>query len=99
MKVSKPSTTVVHKEQESVGRTGAFCVIHSVIKKYKGKNSHEKIILQPFLSDMREQRPGLVQQKAQYTFCYQAVELALNGTLEASSTKKKTKKEKDKDKK
>jgi len=92
MKVSKPSTTVVHKEQESVGRTGAFCVIHSVIKKYKGKNSHEKIILQPFLSDMREQRPGLVQQKAQYTFCYQAVELALNGTLETSSTKKKTKK-------
>jgi len=77
-----------------IGRTGTFCISHSVIQKYKGKNERVKIQLQPILSVMREQRSGFVQQKSQYVFCYRAIEYALkiDSTQEPPTKKPRTKK-------
>jgi len=64
-----------------IGRTGTFVLIDTVIKKYReeGVNSIESLDLQPILSTMRDQRPGFVQQKIQYYFCYQSVIQSLTG--------------------
>eukprot|EP01125_Pyxidicula_operculata_P004207 TRINITY_DN161_c0_g1_i2.p1 TRINITY_DN161_c0_g1~~TRINITY_DN161_c0_g1_i2.p1 ORF type:complete len:255 (+),score=28.81 TRINITY_DN161_c0_g1_i2:395-1159(+) len=62
-----------------IGRTGSYVVIDSVIKKLKeeGEDDTESLKLQPILSKMRQQRPGFVQQKAQYIFCYNAIKHAI----------------------
>jgi len=64
-----------------IGRTGTFVVIDTVIKKFKeeGVRNLDALDLQPILSCMRDQRPGFVQQKVQYYFCYQAVIQAFGG--------------------
>jgi len=64
-----------------IGRTGTFVLIDTVIKKYRedGVHSIETLDLQPILSNMRDQRPGFVQQKIQYYFCYQSIIQSLTG--------------------
>jgi len=89
-----------------IGRTGTYVVIDTVIKKLREDNCPrdvENLDLQPILSNMRNQRPGLVQQKAQYIFCYKAIKYAITGEIdepasqevEQSSKKKKGEDEKE----
>jgi len=59
-----------------IGRTGTFIVIHTVLSKLQEENSLShlrELNLQAIVSRMREQRPGLITQKEQYFFCYNAI--------------------------
>uniref|UniRef100_A0A6B2L7Q4 Protein-tyrosine-phosphatase n=1 Tax=Arcella intermedia TaxID=1963864 RepID=A0A6B2L7Q4_9EUKA len=108
-----PSFPLLVHCSAGIGRTGSYVVIDSVIKKFKEENTTEvdELDLQPIVSTMRNQRPGFVQQKAQYLFCYQTISLAITGTdnfaptpSKSDSTKKrkkeaKPKKAKDKEEK
>lgn len=60
-----------------IGRSGVFCAVHSTIEKLKYDLSHGntnstfnmlKVILH-----LRSQRPGMIQTKEQYEFCYRAI--------------------------
>jgi len=64
-----------------IGRTGTYILIDTVIKKFKedGVNNTESLDLMPILSNMRDQRPGFVQQKTQYYFCYQSITQSVTG--------------------
>jgi protein tyrosine phosphatase len=74
------SPLVVHCSA-GIGRTGTYVIIDTIIKKYREEEglSIDSLDLQPILSNMRDQRPGFVQQKIQYYFCYQAVRQSLTG--------------------
>eukprot|EP01126_Amoeba_proteus_P035074 TRINITY_DN3526_c0_g1_i17.p1 TRINITY_DN3526_c0_g1~~TRINITY_DN3526_c0_g1_i17.p1 ORF type:complete len:221 (-),score=60.72 TRINITY_DN3526_c0_g1_i17:460-1122(-) len=81
-----------------VGRTGTFCLIHSLLCEFQEdgrENLEEKLdhlSLQPLLTIMRNQRPGFIQQQCQYLFCYRAVRLALLGEDHGEKEEKKKKK-------
>jgi len=58
-----------------IGRSGTFCTVHSIIEKLR-LDTNEKTEKEPEFNIvktvlfMREQRPGMVQTKEQYMFCY-----------------------------
>jgi len=78
--ISSNSPLLVHCSA-GIGRTGTFVLIDTVIKKIKeeGGNGIDSLDLKPILSSMRDQRPGFVQQKIQYYFCYQSVMQSITG--------------------
>jgi len=59
-----------------IGRTGTFCTIHSMVEKLKLDKEHIFKDVPPSISIvntvlyMRDQRPGMIQTKDQYMFCY-----------------------------
>jgi len=57
-----------------IGRTGVFCVVHSVLAKMKllltSNLQHPDINIKKIVLHMREQRAGMVQTPEQYAFCY-----------------------------
>jgi len=63
-----------------VGRSGTFCAVHMAVKKLKSELIDRDEIKQPIIINlidvilkMRSQRPGMVQTKEQYEFCYLAL--------------------------
>jgi len=61
-----------------IGRSGTFCTVHSTIEKFKldlEKHPDEEphFNLVNTVLYMRDQRPGMVQTKDQYMFCYLAI--------------------------
>jgi len=61
-----------------IGRTGTFCVVHSIIEKFKldlAKKPQEdpKLSIVKAVLAARAQRPGMVQTKEQYMFVYLAI--------------------------
>eukprot|EP01116_Phalansterium_solitarium_P016390 TRINITY_DN380_c0_g1_i2.p1 TRINITY_DN380_c0_g1~~TRINITY_DN380_c0_g1_i2.p1 ORF type:complete len:564 (+),score=67.38 TRINITY_DN380_c0_g1_i2:130-1821(+) len=58
-----------------IGRSGTFCTVHSVIEKLK-RDLAEHPTAEPVFNivdtvlHLREQRPGMVQTREQYIFCY-----------------------------
>jgi protein tyrosine phosphatase len=78
---SKPRSPLLVHCSAGIGRTGTFVLIDTVIKKIKedGGTGLDSLDLQPILSTMRDQRPGFVQQKSQYYFCYQSVLQSITG--------------------
>jgi protein tyrosine phosphatase len=80
LKTGSPSPLLVHCSA-GIGRTGTYIVVHSVSQKLReeGIDSMEDLSLQPILSRMRDQRPGFVQQRAQYMFCYKAIFKKITG--------------------
>jgi len=98
MKPKKTDPLLIHCSA-GIGRTGAFIVIDTVLKKFREEGHNSKILdnlsLKPILSSIRQQRPGMITQKEQYIFCYDAIAFAIkkeseeilkasNPTLEAS---------------
>jgi len=76
---ASPSPIVVHCSA-GIGRTGAYMLIHTCVSRLLEDNTPpSNLDLQPILSQMREQRPGLVQQKEQYMFCYKLIQFAIDG--------------------
>jgi len=77
-KQKKTGPVVVHCSA-GIGRSGTFCTVHSTISKYK----HD-LAVKPDASPafdilhtviyMRQQRPGMVQTKEQYMFCYLSID-------------------------
>ncbi|KAF2071212.1 hypothetical protein CYY_007464 [Polysphondylium violaceum] len=68
-----------------IGRSGTFCVIHHVvssfIKQYEEKKQLSSLNLPKTVVEMRHQRPGMVQTRDQYRFCYLAISETMNSTL------------------
>jgi len=78
-----------------LGRTGAYCLIHTCMSKMQEEGtSVDNLGLQPILSEMRTQRPGLVQKKDQYIFCYRALNHVALGSQSNSTVQQPTKKPK-----
>lgn len=61
-----------------IGRSGTFCAVHSTVEKFKldlENNPHVEptVSLVNTVLYMRKQRPGMVQTKEQFMFCYLAI--------------------------
>jgi len=73
-----------------IGRTGTFVLLHTMAEQLRegslNAQALKAVTLQPLLSKMREQRPGFIQQKSQYLFCYEAMEYA--GSVIVESVRK-----------
>jgi len=75
-----PSRPIVVHCSAGLGRTGTFCAIHQIIMQMRRAvrtpgfdlSSYSVNLYQTVLQ-MRECRSGMVQQLAQYTFCYRAI--------------------------
>jgi len=58
-------------------------LIHTVVSKFLEEGIPiDKLALRPILSVLRDQRPGLVQHKDQYQFCYQVIRYAISGGIQ-----------------
>jgi len=58
-----------------IGRTGTFCTVHSIIEKLRldlqqRPDEDPEVNIVKTVLFMREQRPGMVQTREQYMFCY-----------------------------
>jgi len=77
-KQKKSGPIIVHCSA-GIGRSGTFCTVHSTIAKYrhdlatKPETSPSFDILHTVIY-MRQQRPGMVQTKEQYMFCYLSID-------------------------
>ncbi|EGG20960.1 protein tyrosine phosphatase [Cavenderia fasciculata] len=73
-KEDKTGPIIVHCSA-GIGRSGTFCVIHSVVTNYKNelKNEQYTLNIPKIITNFRTQRPGMVQTKEQYRFCYSAI--------------------------
>jgi protein tyrosine phosphatase len=75
----KRSGPIIVHCSAGIGRSGTFCTVHTTIAKFKAdlvKYPDTPIpfnILQTVIF-MRQQRPGMVQTKEQYMFCYLSIE-------------------------
>ncbi|EGC32809.1 hypothetical protein DICPUDRAFT_92527 [Dictyostelium purpureum] len=81
--VKRTGPFIVHCSA-GIGRSGTFCVIHSVatnfFKHYEEKKQAPSINLPKLIVEMRNERPGMVQTRDQYRFCYLAIsETMLSG--------------------
>jgi len=78
---SCPFPLLVHCSA-GIGRTGTYVMIHTVVSKFLEEGiSIDKLMLRPILSALRDQRPGLVQHKDQYQFCYQVIRYVISGGI------------------
>jgi len=77
-----PNSPIVVHCSAGIGRTGTFCTVHTILEKLK-EDMKDNPTKEPCFSVletvlwMRDQRPGMVQTKEQYMFCYLAIEEAL----------------------
>jgi hypothetical protein len=68
----KLSPIVVHCSA-GIGRSGTFCAVHSTLEKLKHDIKHNvapSFNLVKEVLRLRKMRPGMVQTKEQYMFCY-----------------------------
>lgn len=77
-KQKKTGPVVVHCSA-GIGRSGTFCTVHSAISKYRYDLSMKPDTPPSFdilhtVIHMRQQRPGMVQTKDQYMFCYLSID-------------------------
>eukprot|EP00028_Trichosphaerium_sp_Am-I-7-wt_P012171 CAMPEP_0168525440 /NCGR_PEP_ID=MMETSP0405-20121227/11292_1 /TAXON_ID=498012 /ORGANISM="Trichosphaerium sp, Strain Am-I-7 wt" /LENGTH=361 /DNA_ID=CAMNT_0008547929 /DNA_START=125 /DNA_END=1210 /DNA_ORIENTATION=+ len=79
-----------------IGRTGTFCTVHNTIHQLRRIEAERGEV--PLMNivkavlDLRDQRPGMVQTKDQYKFCYLAVLDEYNKIVENAEKKYKQKK-------
>jgi protein tyrosine phosphatase len=77
-KQKKTGPVVVHCSA-GIGRSGTFCTVHCAISKYKHDLAAKPDTPPSFdilhtVIHMRQQRPGMVQTKDQYMFCYLSID-------------------------
>lgn len=77
-KHKKTGPVIVHCSA-GIGRSGTFCTVHSTITKYRYDLSTRPDVPPAFdilhtVIYMRQQRPGMVQTKEQYMFCYLSID-------------------------
>lgn len=77
-KQKKTGPVVVHCSA-GIGRSGTFCTVHSTIMKYRHDLATKPDAPPVFdilhtVIFMRQQRPGMVQTKEQYMFCYLSID-------------------------
>jgi len=77
-KQKKTGPVIVHCSA-GIGRSGTFCTVHSTIVKYKYDLATKPEASPAFdilhtVVYMRQQRPGMVQTKEQYMFCYLSID-------------------------
>lgn len=77
-KLKKSAPVIVHCSA-GIGRSGTFCTVHSTITKYRHDLSIKPDVSPTFdilhtVIYMRQQRPGMVQTKEQYMFCYLSID-------------------------
>jgi len=76
--MQKPSGPIIVHCSAGIGRSGTFCTVHTTIQKYRADLKRQCDenpvfnILQTVLF-MRDQRPGMVQTREQYMFCYLSI--------------------------
>jgi protein tyrosine phosphatase len=85
---TKPGPIIIHCSA-GIGRTGTFCTVHSTLEKWRaflesGVQNVPSINVVQTVLYMREQRPGMVQTKEQYMFCYLAIEEGIAALNERS---------------
>ncbi|GAM20689.1 hypothetical protein SAMD00019534_038640, partial [Acytostelium subglobosum LB1] len=75
-KEPKTGPIIVHCSA-GIGRSGTFCVIHSVVtNSISGGGADSNVVtlnIPKIIANFRSQRPGMVQNKEQYRFCYLAI--------------------------
>jgi len=80
---NKKNAPVIVHCSAGIGRTGTFCTVHSIVEKLKADFDQRGIGSTPTCNvietvlKLREQRTGMVQTKEQYTFCYLAIQEAI----------------------
>jgi protein tyrosine phosphatase len=81
-----------------IGRSGTFCAVHSTVKmmnEYVSKHgAMPPINIVETVLVLRDQRPGMVQTKEQFMFCYLAVQeeyLKLRDSLQKKKKRKESK--------
>jgi protein tyrosine phosphatase len=76
-RVDKDGPIVVHCSA-GIGRSGTFCAVHALVQKMreelKTKGSLPPLNIVETVLNLRDQRPGMVQTKEQYMFCYLALQ-------------------------
>jgi len=77
-KQKKTGPVIVHCSA-GIGRSGTFCTVHSTITKYRYDIATKPDVSPSFdilhtVIYMRQQRPGMVQTKEQYMFCYLSID-------------------------
>ncbi|KYQ94383.1 protein tyrosine phosphatase [Tieghemostelium lacteum] len=76
-----------------IGRSGTFCVIHSVvsnyIKEYEEKKLPPSLNLPKTVVEFRNERAGMVQTRDQYRFCYLAISETMSATIKKDQRKRK----------
>jgi len=76
--VNTNSAPIIVHCSAGIGRSGTFCTVHSIIEKLRldlkaNPNKEPECSIVKTVLFMREQRPGMVQTKEQYMFCYLAI--------------------------
>jgi len=78
-----PQAPIVVHCSAGIGRTGTFCTVHSIVEKVthdfneRGIGSTPSCNVVETVLKLRSQRSGMVQTKEQYTFCYLAIQEAI----------------------
>jgi len=75
-KENKKNGPIVVDCSAGIGRTGTFCAVDSTLKKiYQQQEKNQRLRFNMFntVLRLRKERPGMVQTKEQYIFCYLAV--------------------------
>ncbi|KAN0007049.1 hypothetical protein ACTFIU_005243 [Dictyostelium citrinum] len=89
----KRSGPIVVHCSAGIGRSGTFVAIHSIVAKfakhYDEKKQAPSINLPKLVVEMRNERPGMVQTRDQYRFCYLAISEAMNTVLKKEQKKRK----------
>lgn len=87
-----------------IGRSGTFCAVHSIVKMMNeyvfDNHTMPPINIVETVLLLRDQRPGMVQTKEQFMFCYLAVQeeyLKLQEWLKKEQSKKKKRKDQEED--
>jgi len=78
-KQKKSGGPIVVHCSAGIGRSGTFCTVHSTIAKFKHDLATKPDVPPSFdilhtVIFMRQQRPGMVQTKEQYMFCYLSID-------------------------
>lgn len=73
-----PRSPILVHCSAGIGRTGAFIIIHTALKKLREESkTFNDINMKELVSRIRQQRAGCLTQSSQYLFCFDAVDMGI----------------------